>query len=166
VVGRITKDYQALDPADSAYFSHQENDFLNAALKPYFDRIASIKSKFAGRKVGATESIFVYMASALGLDLITPPAFMDAVAEGNDPPAASVAQFTQQIQQKQVTALIYNVQTSTDVTNSIKLQATEAGIPVAGVSETLQPTDASFQDWQYAQLLTLENALNSAALTK
>jgi zinc/manganese transport system substrate-binding protein len=62
--------------------------------------------------------------------------------------------------------LVYNVQTSTDVTNSIKLLATQADIPVVGVAETLQPTDATFQDWQYAQLLTLENALNSAALTK
>jgi zinc/manganese transport system substrate-binding protein len=166
VVGQITKDYQALDPADAAYFSRQQSGFLTGALKPYFDRISSIKSQFAGRKVGATESIFVYMASALGLDLITPPAFMDAVAEGNDPPAASVAQFTEQIQQKQITVLVYNVQTSTNVTNSIKLLATEADIPVVGVSETLQPTDATFQDWQYAQLLGLENALNSASLVR
>jgi zinc/manganese transport system substrate-binding protein len=166
VVAEIAKDYQGLDPADAAYFSQQENQFLNVSLKPYFDRIASIKAHFAGQKVGTTESIFVYMAGALGLNLITPPAFMDAVAEGNDPPAASVAQFSEQVQQKQITVLVYNVQTSTDVTNSIKLQATQAGIPVVGVSETLQPTDATFQDWQYAQLLTLENALNSPALTK
>jgi zinc/manganese transport system substrate-binding protein len=166
VVAQITKDYQALDPADAGYFSRQESQFLNVALKPYFDRIASIKAHFAGQKVGATESIFVYIAGALGLNLITPPAFMDAVAEGNDPPAASVAQFSEQVQQKQITVLVYNVQTSTDVTNSIKLLATQADIPVVGVSETLQPTDATFQDWQYAQLLTLENALNSAGLTK
>jgi zinc/manganese transport system substrate-binding protein len=166
VIDRITKDYQALDPADAAYFSRQEDEFLHVTLRPYFNRIASIKSQFSGRKVGATESIFVYMAEALGLNLTTPRAFMDAVAEGNDPPAASVAQFTEQIQQRQITMLVYNVQTSTDVTNSIKLLATEANIPVVGVSETLQPTDVTFQDWQNAQLLTLENALNSAALTK
>jgi hypothetical protein len=34
-----------------------------------------------------------------------------------------------------------------------------------GVSETLQPVDATFQEWQGAQLLTLQNALNAQALT-
>jgi zinc/manganese transport system substrate-binding protein len=166
VTNQITSDYKALDPADAGYFDRQSQQFLNVALKPYHDRIATIKAQFAGQKVGATESIFVYLASALGLDLISPPEFMQAVAEGNDPPAASVAQFQQQIQQKQITVLVYNVQTSTDVTNSLKLVATQQNIPIVGVSETLQPTDATFQDWQYAQLLALQNALNAGALVK
>jgi zinc/manganese transport system substrate-binding protein len=166
VVNQITSDYKALDPADASYFDRQNSQFLNSALKPYHDRIASIKAKFAGQKVGATENIFVYMASALGLDLISPPEFMQAVAEGNDPPAATVAEFQQQVQQKQISVLVYNVQTSTDVTNGLKLLAAQQNIPVVGVSETLQPVDASFQDWQYAQLLALQNALNANALVK
>jgi zinc/manganese transport system substrate-binding protein len=166
VANQITKDYKTLDAADASYFDQQNSAFLNVALKPYHDRIAAIKAKFAGQKIGATESIFVYMANALGLDLISPPEFMDAVAEGNDPPAASVAEFQQQIQQKQITVLVYNVQTNTNITNSIKLLATQQSIPIVGVSETLQPVDATFQDWQYAQLLALENALNAGALVK
>jgi zinc/manganese transport system substrate-binding protein len=89
---------------------------------------------------------------------------MDAVAEGNDPPAASVATFQQQVQQKQITVLVYNVQTSTNVTNNIRQIATQQNIPVVGVSETLQPVDATFQDWQLAELITLQNALNANAL--
>jgi zinc/manganese transport system substrate-binding protein len=166
VINQITKDYQALDPGNAGYFRQQNIQFLQVTLKPYHDRIAAIKSRFAGQKVGATESIFVYMASALDLTLTTPAAFMDAVTEGNDPPASSVAQFEQQVQQKQITVLVYNVQTSTDVTNSIKLLAAEQNIPIVGVSETLQPVGTTFQDWQYAQLLTLENALNAASLVK
>jgi zinc/manganese transport system substrate-binding protein len=165
VADHITADYKALDPADASYFAQQRST-LEAAFKPYHDRIAAIKTKFAGQKVGATENIFVYMASALGLDLVSPPEFMQAVAEGNDPPASSVAAFQQQITHKQITVLVYNVQTATDVTNTLKQLAAQQNIPVVGVSETMQPPDASFQDWQYAQLLTLQNALNATALSQ
>lgn len=165
VADRITALYQAADPADSAYFG-QQRDALTAALKPYYARIAEIKQKFAGTKVGATESIFVYLANALGLNLISPPEFMQAVAEGNDPPAAAVAAFQDQITRKQISVLVYNVQTATLVTTNLKKQAANQDIPMVGVSETLQPESATFQEWQHAQLLTLENALNAHALTQ
>jgi zinc/manganese transport system substrate-binding protein len=91
---------------------------------------------------------------------------MKAVAEGNDPPADSVAAFQQAITTKEATVLVYNVQTSTDVTNTIKQMAVQQGIPVVAVSETLQPPDATFQEWQLGQLNTLYNALNAKALAK
>ena len=165
VSDQITKDYQALDPANSAYYTQQRAAF-ETSLSGYHQRIAEIKAKFAGQKVGATESIFVYLANALGLDLISPPEFMQAVAEGNDPPASSVVAFEQQVRQKQITVLVYNVQTITNVTNTIKQLASGQNIPIVGVSETIQPADASFQEWQTAQLLALQNALNANALGK
>jgi zinc/manganese transport system substrate-binding protein len=167
VANQISQDYKALDPADASAFDAQNTQYLTVALKPYHDRLTTIKTKFAGQKVGATESIVVYLASYLGLDLISPPAFMQAVAEGeNDPPANSVAEFEQQIQQKQISVLVYNVQTNSDVINRIRQLAEQQNIPIVGVSETLQPVDASFQDWQLAQLLTLQNALNANALAQ
>jgi zinc/manganese transport system substrate-binding protein len=113
--------------------------------------------------VGATEDIFVYLASALDLDLISPPEFMQAAAEGNDPPARAVAEFQQQIQQKQITVLIYNTQTVTQVTTNMKQLAAQRHIPIVGISETIQPPGASFEDWQSAQLLVLQNALAANA---
>ena len=160
---QITADYKSIDSADAAYFDQQRAAFTTA-LKPYTQRIAEIKAKFSGAPVGATESIFVYMATALGLNLISPPEFMNAVAEGNDPPASAVITFQNQITSKQVKALVYNVQTATAVTTNIKHLAALADIPVVGVSETLQPESATFQDWQLSQLLVLENALNASAL--
>ena len=164
VADRITADYQALDSADASYFSQQRAAF-RTALQPYHDRIAKIRSSFSGVPVGSTESIFQYQASALGLNLISPPEFMKAVAEGNDPPAQTVAEFHDLIASKKIKLLVYNVQTSTNVTEELKRQATNNNIPVVGVSETLQPVDATFQEWQDAQLLTLQNALNAEALT-
>ena len=164
VVDRITADYQAIDPADASYFSQQRAAFRQA-LQPYHDRIASIKKSFGGTPVGSTESIFVYLAQALDLTLISPPQFMQAVAEGNDPPANTVAQFQQQIAAKQIKVLVFNVQAASNVTDGLKRLAADNGIPVVGVSETLQPVDATFQEWQLAQLLTLQNALNAQSLT-
>jgi zinc/manganese transport system substrate-binding protein len=161
---QITAEYKSIDPADSAYFDQQRAGFTTA-LKPYTQRLAEIKAKFAGVPVAATESIFVYMATALGLNLISPPEFMNAVAEGNDPPAAAVIDFQNQITSKQAKVLVYNVQTATAVTTNIKHLAALADVPVVGVSETLQPETATFQDWQLSQLLALQNALNAAALT-
>jgi hypothetical protein len=37
---------------------------------------------------------------------------------------------------------------------------------VVAVSETLQPPDATFQDWQLGQLNALDNALNARALAR
>jgi zinc/manganese transport system substrate-binding protein len=115
--------------------------------------------------VAATETIFVYMASALGLDLISPPEFMQAVAEGNDPPADTVTTFQQQLQSKAATVLIYNLQTATDVTTNLKHIATQQDIPVVGVTETIQPPDSSFQTWMLGELNDLQNALNASQLT-
>ena len=164
VADRITADYKAMDSADSDYFTQQRAAF-RTALKPYHDRIAKIKATFPGVAIGSTESIFVYLAQALGLNLISPPEFMQAVAEGNDPPAQTVAEFHDQVAGKKIKVLVFNVQTSTNITEDLKRLATNNGIPVVGVSETLQPLDATFQEWQGAQLLTLQNALNAQALT-
>jgi zinc/manganese transport system substrate-binding protein len=164
VADRITSDYKSIDPADAAYFDQQSAAF-RTAVQPYHDRVAKIRASFTGLPVGATENIFVYLAQALGLHLISPPEFMQAVAEGNDPPAQTVAEFNNQVSTKQIKVLVYNVQTSTSITEQLKRLAAANGIPVVGISETLQPAGATLQEWQDAQLITLQNALNAAALT-
>jgi zinc/manganese transport system substrate-binding protein len=158
VADRITADYQALDSADSAYFSQQREAFRNA-LQPYHDALAHIRSSFSGVAVGSTESIFVYMAQALGLNLISPPEFMQAISEGTDPPAQTVADFQNQVTNRLVKVLIYNTQTSTPITENLKQLASKNGIPVVGISETVEPANASFQDWQTRQLTSLQAAL-------
>src|SRR5438045_1428051 len=117
VADRIAADYQALDEADAGYFSQQRAG-LSTALKPYHDAIARIRSAHNGAHVGASESIFVYMGQALGLTLVSPPEFMQAISEGNDPPAQTVAQFQDQVSHHKIKVLVYNTQTSTPVTEN------------------------------------------------
>jgi len=159
VADKIASDYRALDPADAGYFT-QQRTALRTALKPYHDAIAKIRSTSIGVAVGSTESIFVYMAQALGLNLTSPPEFMQAISEGTDPPAQTVAQFQDQISHRQIKVLVYNSQTSTSITDNLKQLATQYGIPVVGISETIEPTNASFQDWQTKQLNSLQAALS------
>jgi len=156
-------DLVSIDPANSAYYQ-QQYVALNASLGVYNERIDEIRQQFAGTKVASTESIFVYLANATGLDLISPPAFMEAVAEGNDPPVQSVVQFEQQIDSGNVSVLVYNEQTVTPLTQSIKALAAQHNVPIIGVTETIQPPDVSFQVWMNGELLSLQNALNANAL--
>ena len=162
VAEKITVEYKTIDPGGASFFD-QQHDAFTSALKPYTDRIADIKSKYTGTPIGSTESIFVYMAAALGLDLITPPEFMDAVAQGTDPPASAVATVHDQVAGKQIKVLVYNIQASSALTASLKQLAQQQHIPSVGVTETLQPVGATFQAWQTAQLTTLEAALASAS---
>jgi hypothetical protein len=58
------------------------------------------------------------------------------------------------------------VQTATAVTTNLKEMADQENIPVVGISETMQPPDATFQEWMDAELVTLQNALNANSLTQ
>lgn len=165
VVAKMRDDLIALDPKNAADY-RQQYQSLQSSLAQYQNRIASIRKQFGGTKVAATEDIFVYLAQASGLDLISPPAFMRAMAEGNDPPVQSVIDFQNQIKNKEPAVLVYNQQTVTPLTEGIKKMAADEGIPVIGITETIQPPDASFQEWMNAELISLENALNAKALGK
>jgi zinc/manganese transport system substrate-binding protein len=163
VVTQMDKDLIALDPSGKSYYLQQLKT-LDTSLQTYQSRIQTIKKQFAGTKVAATEDIFQYLATAAGLNLISPPSFTQAVAEGNDPPTASVALFQQQLESGKVKVLVYNQQTVTPLTDSMKQIAAENNIPIVGVTETIQPPDTSFQVWMNAELLNLENALNAQEL--
>ena len=94
-VHAMYKDLVAIDPSDTTYF-HQNYANLNSSLwSSFMSREKTIKQQFAGHPVAATEDIFVYMANATGLKVVSPDGFMVAVAEGNDPPAQDVATFQQ-----------------------------------------------------------------------
>jgi zinc/manganese transport system substrate-binding protein len=162
-INQMEADLKALDTADSSYFDAQRRT-LDAALTPYRARLAEIKTKFEGTPVASTESIFVYLGQYLDLNIISPPEFMKAVAEGNDPSPASVAQFDSQISSRQAKVLIYNKQTQTAVTANVKRLAANADLPLVGVTETVQPANATFEQWSEAQLEQLQRALSANAL--
>ena len=162
VANKIRDDLKTLDPADAAAFNQSTQAFLTTGLKQYHDLIAAIKATYSGVPVGATESIFSYLAPALGLNLVTPYSYLKAVSEGLDISAADEATVEQQINQKQIKVLIYNSQNTPNNIQALINRARANHIPVATITETLTPANAAFQDWQSAQLQGIQSALAQA----
>jgi zinc/manganese transport system substrate-binding protein len=154
----ITRTLRQLRPLAATYFDAQAQEFAGA-LSAYHALIEDIKRRFAGTPIGATETVFVYMAGAMGLKLVSPPRFMQAVAEGTNPNVRDVATFHDQIRQKHIKVLVYNMQAVSNLASQLQTLAQEAGIPVVGVTETLVPVHDSFQNWQVRQLRDLLTAL-------
>jgi len=162
-VHQMYSDLVSISPANTQYFQ-QQYATLNVSLGQLYGEAASIRAHFAGTEVASTESIFVYLANFTNLDLVSPPAFMDAVAEGNDPPAQSVVEFQQQLESGNVSVLVYNAQTVTPLTSSMKSIAQSHNVTVIAVTETIQPPNVSFQLWMESEYLDLYNALNAKTL--
>ena len=162
VINAIVADYKRLDRDHASYFDQQKAALESGGLARYNQLIASIKQRYSGVPVGASESIFDLLAQGLGLKLLTPPGFVNAVSEGADPTAADRSTAEQQIRDKRIKVWVFNSQNSTPDVQRLTDEARAAGIPVATVTETPTPASASFQDWQVRQLEALEKALATA----
>ena len=162
VADAITADLKQADPRDASYFDDRRHAFEITGLGTYHRLIATIKATYAGTPVGASESIFAPLAQALGLDLITPATFLKAISEGTDPSARDKTTIDGQLAGRRMKVYVLNVQNETpDVAAQVRA-ASQQGIPVTSVTETLSPAGASFQDWQVAQLRSLATALADA----
>jgi zinc/manganese transport system substrate-binding protein len=153
----ITDDLKKLDSADAATFDSNLQTFKQS-LQPIQQKIVAIKSKYAGTPVGLTETIYLYQAVPLGLNVLTPFEFQKAMAEGNDPPADTVVTAENQINHHQIKVLIYNEQTITPSTTKLENDAMAQNIPIVPVTETT-PRGKTYQTWMLDQLNTLEQAL-------
>ncbi len=162
VIDRVTRDLQAIDPKDAASFDAQRTTFETVALRQYHALITELRQTYAGTPVGASESIFSPLADGLGLQLLTPPSFLKAVAEGTDPTVADKETIDRQVTTRQIKVLVFNTQNSTRDVQAIVTLAKAHGIPIATVTETLAPARATFQAWQVKELLALTAALAKA----
>ena len=147
-----------LDPQNAAYFSAQKTKYLDG-LKTVNDKIASLKAKYPGAPIAFTENVAGYLTDAIGLKVLTPPAFMEAIESGTDPAPADVAVERDLLTGHKVKALVYNSQVTSPLTEQIRELAVSSNVPVVPVAETIPPTFKTFQDWQLAQLDDLEKAL-------
>jgi zinc/manganese transport system substrate-binding protein len=162
VARAITADLKRLDAKDSAYFDQQLNNFLNSDLAQYNALIQQIKTRYPGVPVGASESIFAVQAPALGLKLLTPYSFMKSLSEGTEVSAQDTITTQRQITNHQIKVWIYNSQNATPLIQRLNGLARAAHIPIATVTETLDPANYSFEQWQVAQFQRIEQALHSA----
>ena len=157
VARAVTGALERADPAGKPVFEKNLARF-SASLEPIRAKIGQIRSKYAGEPVGLTETIYLYQTRQMGLRVLTPFGFEKAIAQGNDPPAADVAEANRQVDKREIRILIFNSQTVTPITKHLLDAAREHGIPVVPVSETMPPRD-TYQSWMLAELQAVGSAL-------
>jgi zinc/manganese transport system substrate-binding protein len=162
VIDQIARDYTKLDPKNATSFEQQKRRFETRGLAQYKRLIATIKRKYHGVPVGASESIFAPLAEALGLKVLTPTSFLKATSEGTEPTAADKTTIDRQIASRQIKVWVFNSQNSTPDVQRITDAARKKRIPVTTITETPTPPSVSFQGWQARQLEALAAALAKA----
>jgi zinc/manganese transport system substrate-binding protein len=150
----------AADPAGKAAYEERMRVFTDS-LKPLEAKIAGMRGSYTGLEVAATEPVFGYMASALGLRMRN-ERFQLAVMNSTEPRASDVAAFESDLKKRLVRVLIYNSQASDPAARRLLDIATKSGIPVLGVTET-EPTGQTYQSWMMAQLDALDAILAKPA---
>jgi zinc/manganese transport system substrate-binding protein len=157
VVARALADaFSKADPAHAADYTRQLQTFI-VSLDRINRKIDEIRSKYAGVAVTATEPVFSYMASALGLKMRN-ERFQMAVMNDTEPSAREIAAFERDLKEHKVKVLLYNKQASTKLTQRMLDLARRSDVAVVGVTET-EPVGMSYQDWMLTQLEDLQKAL-------
>lgn len=162
VAAAITAALVAAAPEHADYFRAREQQFLGPGLASYDALVDAIRTRYAGVPIGASESIVVPLATALGLHLVTPPTFLRAISEGTDPSSGDTATIARQIADRHIAVYVLNTQNVTPDVQRQAAAARSAGIPIVDVTETLTPAHATFQQWQVRQLTALQAALRQA----
>ncbi len=163
VIAAMVADFSKLDPADRAYFQAERDRYDTVALQPYHQLITEIRSRYSGTPVGASESIFAMLAPALGLDLVTPPAFLRAISEGSEVSAADKSTIDGQIRHHRIKIYVYNSQNTTPDVQAQVAECRAEHIPTATITETLVPPGATYQQWQTSELEGILAALRQGA---
>ena len=138
---QIEADYIKLRPDQTTYFQQQEESFEQGALTTDQNLAGTISTKYGGTQVGACTPLGSALATQLGL-------------KSDDPVTAA------QITGREVKLLLCDAQKPGPVSQALLTAAEKAGIPVVMLSETLEPTGATYQQWMSGQLQEIEQALS------
>ncbi len=161
VAEKIAEELGAIAPEHKDKFTENVTTF-GGTLKELEKKAEAIGTAKPGTKVAATEPVAGLLLAHAGLTDVTPEAFVEAVEEETDPPAAAIAETEALVTGKQVAALIHNEQTETPVTKSIKDKAAAAGIPIVTMTESLPDGVTDYLDWMTKQVDSLAGALAKA----
>lgn len=153
----ISRALQSADPANQTDYQ-QRLQQVQATLLPIKHKIEQMRSKYAGTPVTATEPVFGYMASALGLKMRNEK-FQLAVMNDTEPSAHDIVAFENDLKHHRVNVLFYNSQASNQSAKRVQKLAQQAKVPIVGVTET-EPAGQHYQAWMLSQLDSLGRALS------
>jgi zinc/manganese transport system substrate-binding protein len=161
-IAAIVAGYDKLRPAGAAYFAQRQEALEHEGLAHYNALIAQIGRRYRGVPVGYSESIFQPLGEALGLRLLTPASFANAIAEGGEVSARDKQTVDRQATNREIKVWVFNSQNATPDVQRVNELARAAHIPVVTVTETLSPASGTFEQWQVSQLERLRAALHQA----
>ena len=147
-----TNDYKA----NASKFADQADTIATAER--------AIGASHPGASVVATEPVAHYLVVNSGIVDKTPEGFTKAIEQDTDPSPADLAAVLDLIKTRQVSALVYNSQTQTEVTKQIQDAAQQASVPIVTVTETL-PAGTDYLTWQRQTVDQLASQLDKAPLT-
>ena len=155
----FTDTLDVVDPGKRAAHAAARDRFL-ASLAPIDARIASIRGRFGGTMVTATEPVFGLMSNALGF-VTRNQRFQLAVMNDTEPRASDVAAFEDDLRGHKVSLFFYNSQANDSAVQRLLGIARQAGIPIIGVTET-EPRGQDYQHWMLGELDAIDRALSRA----
>jgi len=157
VVDALVADFTTADRSHAALFA-QRGAALQQKLVTLQTSELNLSGATAGIGVAITEPVPNYLLAALGMKIVTPIAFSEAIDQSTDVPAAVLQQTLATLTSGEAHLLVYNVQTSGPQTDAVLAAAKRAGIPAVPVSETLPP-GFDYVTWQKGVLATIAQAL-------
>ncbi len=157
IAGAIAAGLEKADATHADAYRAGLDRFVKS-LRPLDREVLRIRTRYAGRPIAYTEPVPGYLVAALGLRNLAPASFTRAIQNGSEPPAEAVAAMNSLIAEHRADVLLYNSQAVSPITARVRAAAQQAGIPVVGVTETLPP-HLTFQQWQLAQVRSLQRAL-------
>jgi len=144
------------DPSHTAQYDANLGRFL-ASMKTVSDKVASLRARYAGTPVTASEPVFGYMSGALGFKMQN-LAFQLSVMNEAEPSAAQTGAINDDLRGGKVRLFFYNTQVTDPLTEKLRNLARQGGVLVVGVTETTPP-GLTYVPWMLSQLKAIEAAL-------
>ena len=160
LVDAVVKALSAADAAGASGYADRAKAY-KMQLAAITTRIAAVKAKYAKAPVTATEPVFGYMATALGLDMRN-QSFQRAIMNETEPSAKDTAAMEADLKGAKVKVLFYNSQVTDTVTEHLLALAKAAKVPVVAVTET-KPADLTYIQWMLNEIDATERALAGPA---
>jgi zinc/manganese transport system substrate-binding protein len=157
VVDAIVAAFTKADPSHAALFADRAKK-LQVKVSALESSALNLSGATSGVGVAITEPVPNYLLAALGMTVVTPIAFSEAIDQGTDVPPEVLQQTLATLTSGEAKLLVYNVQTSGPQTDAVLAAAKKAGIPAVPVSETLPP-GFDYISWQRGVLATIAQAL-------
>ncbi|MET2011130.1 zinc ABC transporter substrate-binding protein [Microbacterium chocolatum] len=153
----LAEEFAEQRPEDADAFEANAAAFIDG-IADLEASLAEIDAAHAGEAVFVTEPVPVYLATAAGLENVTPDAFSEAVEEGQDVPPATLLEAMNLLADGDVRVVIANAQTGGAETTQIITDAEGRGIPVIEFTETL-PEGQTYLSWMQENITALSDAL-------